>query len=398
MLRRWPLSLLVIAGGCLYTGSRNDPPSMTIILPETAIYRGQPVEANIVISDDQHDVNVVRQLMKLQLHDAQNQPVADCVGTVVQSASGAQIVVYTPGTYTLEVTSSDELGAVASQTRQFTVVDAAPFFSPADAHPQADSLANACHAYTAGQVIAVQLDGTAVDPDADPIPPATATCTVSDETLSYTWSVVTAPAGANPALGPTVGGVCPAAAAAGAGTTLTLVDAKAQVCLYTDALVAGDAPGYYALGVTVSDGVNPPVAAQPQQQMGVVSDQPPCITGTVPGGGLRVIDRTEPQTFTITGVTDDLDPYGSQLLTYAWSVWRTSDPNWRAVTDDDPSYTLDTSGFDVGEDVQVRVEVFDRNLKPADCTADVDECFETSCLVGGQNSCMRWMTWSLELR
>jgi hypothetical protein len=79
-------------------------------------------------------------------------------------------------------------------------------------------------------------------------------------------------------------------------------------------------------------------------------------------------------------------------------VWRTSDPNWRSVTDDDPSYTLDTSGFDVGEDVQVRVEVFDRNLEPANCTTDVDECFETSCLVAGQNSCMRWMTWSLELR
>ncbi len=399
MLRLLALLPLAVVCGCLYTGTRNDPPGMTIELSPTVGYRGQLISANVIVEDDQDDADVVRQLMKIRLLDANQQPVEDdCTGTVVQAMSGAQLFIYTPGHYFVEATSSDELGAVATTTTPIDVVDAAPVFT-LGARPQADSLPNACNAYTAGQPIVVQLAGKASDADADPIPPANATCHLVDETLTYTWAVVTAPVGAQPLLGPLVAGGCPGAPA-GAGPTLTLPDSE-QICLYTDPAVASDTAGYYALDVSVSDGVNPPVVSGKQTGVAVISDQPPCIAGTIPGAGLRVVDRTVPQTFTITGVIDDLDPYPSPLLTFVWSVWRTSDPTWRAVDLDDPTYTLDTSGFDVGETVQVRVEVVDRTGTRANCSIDTDQCLEASCLVEEPqqpNSCLRWMTWSLELR
>ena len=403
MLRRLALLSLAFVSGCLYTGTRNDPPSMTVELtPAMGAYRGQIIVAKVDVRDDQNDVATVRQLMKIRLLDVNQLPVADdCTGTVVQSFEGAQLVVYKPGQYWVQVTSSDELGAVSSTSAPLQVIDAPPAFS-IGAHPQADAQPNYCGGYTAGQPIAVQLDGSASDPDADPTPPASATCSVIDETLTYTWSIAMAPAGAQAQLGPTVNGSCPASAPAGAGATLTLDDGTAQVCLYTDKNIT-DAKTGYALIVGVSDGVNPPVMSEEQVPMTVIADQPPCIAGTIPGVGLQVIDRTVPQTFTVTGVVDDLDPYpsASSLLTFAWSVWRTSDPTWRAVAIDDAAYTLDMSGFDVGEEVQVRVAVIDRTGALASCTVDTDQCLEQSCLVGTTqqpNNCLRWTTWSLELR
>ena len=64
-----------------------------------------------------------------------------------------------------------------------------------------------------------------------------------------------------------------------------------------------------------------------------------------------------------------------------------------------PSYTLDVSGFAVGENVKVRVEAVDRTGMRATCNVGDADCVATSstCATGGA-TCNRWRTWNLELR
>lgn len=397
MIRRLALVPLAMAAGCLYTGSRNEPPSVTLQVSPTVAYRGQLIVAGYGLTDDQHDIDLVRQRLQVHVLDANRNPVTDpCVATVEPTGGFPQLYVYETGDYFVAADTSDEWGAASTSLMGFRVDDAPPAFK-AGAVPRVESSLNACQTYTAGQPIVVDLTAGATDPDGSPALPAGASCPGIDETLVYTWSVTEAPDGAQPRLAPTVAGGCPSAPS-DSGPTLEVASSGAQVCLYTDPSVAENVTATYALAVTVSDGVNGPVKAAQQAIMPVRSDQPACILGSQPGAGLRVIDRTVPQTFTITGVADDLDPYPSAQLQFAWSVWRSSDPTWRAVAVYDSSYQLDTSGFDVGEQVQVRAEVVDRSGSRAGCALDVDECLESSCVVATTNSCMRWMTWSLELR
>jgi hypothetical protein len=152
----------------------------------------------------------------------------------------------------------------------------------------------------------------------------------------------------------------------------------------------------YTVVLDASDGsssVTSPVADVP-----VSPDAPPCITGEDPAAGSYVVDRTQTQSFQVTGVFDDRDPFGSASLTFAWSVWRESDPSWRVVpTHPQSTYALDASTFLVGEKVRVRVEAIDRTGALASgCAIDADDCTVSSCMPGG--ACHKWKTWDLELR
>jgi hypothetical protein len=397
MIRRLALLPLALVAGCLYVGSRNDPPSVTLELSPSLAYRGEAIVAGVAIEDDQHDVALVRQRVQIRVLDANQSPIDDnCIATVVPNASYTQLFIFQTGDFFVSADTSDEWGAVSSTLARLHVSDSPPAFTPG-AFAEATSPLNGCRTYIAGQAIVVDLRGSASDPDGKPDQTAGMSCPVLDETLSYTWSVTKAPQGAQPRLGLVVAGGCPGAAD-DSGPTLVVADGGAQICLYTDPNGASDTSASYTLTLSVSDSFNPPVAIAQPAILPVRSDQPACILGSEPGAGLRVVDRTAPQTFTLTGVTDDLDPYPSDQLRFVWSVWRTSDPVWRAVDDDQPDYQLDTSGYDVGEDVQVRAEVVDRTGSRASCALDVAQCLESSCVVATPNSCMRWMTWSLELR
>jgi len=129
------------------------------------------------------------------------------------------------------------------------------------------------------------------------------------------------------------------------------------VCVYPD--VGGVTTQFpYDVAMFVSDG-NTEVVTH-TFTAGVRADLPPCLSGGAPVAGAYVVDRSEVQRFAVTGVVDDLDAFGTALLTYEWSIWRELDPVWRTVPNWSlGNYELDTSSFGVGEKVRVRVQPVD---------------------------------------
>src|SRR5439155_20027236 len=147
------------------------------------------------------------------------------------------------------------------------------------------------------------------------------------EALSYTWRITGMPStrAVLTLLQPDDKCAPPTATST---TSLVVADAKRQVCLWTDETVTA-ATQMYSMVLDASDGTTTvPSAAV---NIPVAPDAPPCITGTQLPTGSYVVDRTELQTFQVTGVADDRDSFGSALLTFRWSVWRETDPVWRVV-------------------------------------------------------------------
>jgi hypothetical protein len=281
------------------------------------------------------------------------------------------------------------------------VVDAPPALTGKDLKTLESK--DACNSYVAGQPLPVYLDGSVMDPDAV-LDPAASDCNARSysETFSYRWEL-TGPATSHAVVGPKPSkdsqmmgdGDCPATPAAGLGNTFVPGDNDypLAVCVYPD-VGSVASPDMYQIVLAVSDGtteVRSNVFDAP-----VRADVPPCLTGAAPDPGSYVVDRNDVQRFTVTGASDDLDPFPSSGLTFQWSIWREQDPVWRTVPDWALStYELDTSGFAVGEKLRVRVTPADRNGVRVSCDEDQSVCTTDSCLT---SMCQAWMTWDLELR
>ncbi|MCU1279872.1 MAG: hypothetical protein JWM53_3418, partial [bacterium] len=269
-----------------------------------------------------------------------------------------------------------------------------PIFA-SDAKVVPTSTPDACNLNAAGDVVTLALQGIVADADAAVAAPD-ASCGRA-ETLSYVWRIAGQPSGTKPLLTLYDGKAC-AAPTAASGLTVRAPDAKTQVCLWTDPMIAG-ATAMYSVVLDVSDGTTS--ATSPAADVPVGADEPPCITGTNPVAGSYVVDRAQLQQFEVDGVVDDRDVFGSDGIGYAWSVWRENDPTWRAVPSWKMStYQLDVSSFGVGENVRVRVEAIDRTgalASAATCGVDADDCVVMSC-ASSPNVCHKWKTWDLELR
>ena len=277
-----------------------------------------------------------------------------------------------------------------------TITDAPPIFS-SGAAIQKTSTPNACDLNTAGDVITLVLDGTVDDADAAVHKGG---CAPVDH-LTYTWRISDSPSGTKPVLTPFTNNACVTPTAA-SGPTLSVSNPKAQVCLWTDPMIAGSL-AMYSVVLDVSDdaGDATRTVTSAAANVPVSADQPPCIEGTDPVAGSYVVDRNELQEFKVDGVEDDRDVFDTSGISFAWSVWREADPVWRAVpTWTLSTYQLDVSSFGVGEKVRVRAEVLDRTgaLVPASsCPVDADDCVVQSC-ASQPNVCHKWKTWDLELR
>jgi hypothetical protein len=134
----------------------------------------------------------------------------------------------------------------------------------------------------------------------------------------------------------------------------------------------------------------------------VEPDRPPCLMQWAPIAAPMGTQwpMTEPTLFQVTYVYDALDPYptipgdGDLLPTkFAWSI---KQPGASTRTDlgvTSNSVALDPAAYAPGDVIELRVEVQDRNDTPVDC-ADSN----ATCSVISDNTCIQRLTWTVKVQ
>jgi hypothetical protein len=398
MSRLWALVPLLMSSGCLFLDDINHAPTVTIADGITTTNKGGTL--TIVAQPRDPEDGALGMKISFGVSAVDGAPLADCDYSTHQSGDGFDVTFFRAGTFRVTAVAEDSHPAISSTASvMVTITDAKPaFVDKAKVVPT--SLGDACHLYAAGDVVTLALSGPTPGVPAVADADAGARATIGDcapsETLSYTWRISDWPGGAKPVLTAFDGLGCTAPTAS-SGTTLVVPDALTQVCLWTDPTLAA-ATAMYSVVLDVSDGTS--TVTSPVGDVPVSTDEPPCITGTNPVAGSYVVDRSQLQEFDVDGVVDDRDRFDDGI-TFAWSVWRQTDPTWRPVPSWNLStYQLDVSSFGVGEQVRVRVEALDRTMSavaPAVCAVDADDCTVASC-ASMPDACHKWKTWDLELR
>lgn len=159
-----------------------------------------------------------------------------------------------------------------------------------------------------------------------------------------------------------------------------------------------DAPGVYRVSLKVTDGTN--VSTPVELSFKVDPETPPCLLETVPPASKEnpavaaTIDPEKPtKTFEVVKVKDDLDPYPPSPLgdqtTFRWLV--DSGDGFRPMGGDRSTFYLPTDGYHYGQEVSVRLEIFDRVTRgqPQTCTADFCET---------KPMCPQRVTWKVKFK
>ncbi len=305
----------------------------------------------------------------------------------------ATISFLTAGPHTVAVTAIDRRGAPS----QPASVDVTVTNAPPQASVLAVSPASGCDDWVAGARITLEAKSVDIDPDA--------TCDGNAaETLSYRW-VLTAPEGSRTAS--VVAGPCVGDAPAQAAPEVPAQTQETHVC------VTPDVPGAYALALTVDDGGGRPAGIEAKDGqtttflLAAAHDRPPCMDGFLPPPASYILDRAQPATFEVTEVLDDQDawpPSGAGGARFTWSLWRESDPTWRALADDGASLVLDPTVFAVDELVRVRAQAADRVARdlsacdPAAALCDQATAYPTETNCWKDATCEAWVTWDARFR
>jgi hypothetical protein len=162
-----------------------------------------------------------------------------------------------------------------------------------------------------------------------------------------------------------------------------------------------DGPGEWMVRVTATDALG----AQDRETMEitVVTDGPPClaqVSPIVPPGGVTLPIAT-PTLFRVPIVIDDLDVYPPQpadpVLGTATFQWSMRGPGQSAHVPiagaTGNTFAFDPAAYALGDVVEVRVQIYDRNETPIPC---VDS--EATCSVISTPSCIQRQTWRVEVR
>lgn len=136
--------------------------------------------------------------------------------------------------------------------------------------------------------------------------------------------------------------------------------------------------------------------------MTVVPPPPPCIAQLapiVPPGG-AALPVSQPTLFRVPVVVDDLDFFPSQpgqeasQLKFEWWFKGPGAPAHTEVANaTSSSFPFDPAGYAVGDIVEVRVQIYDRELTPVNCPIT-----DATCSVISQPTCIQRQTWRVEVR
>jgi hypothetical protein len=134
----------------------------------------------------------------------------------------------------------------------------------------------------------------------------------------------------------------------------------------------------------------------------IIDDRPPCLaelSPAVPPPSSALLPLSEPTLFQVLAVTDALDRFptiiGDPFLgptRFAWSLKVNAGPR-QPLASTGNAVELAPQSFTPGDQVELRVEVFDRNAAPITC-GDADP----SCTIVADPACLQRQTWLVEVR
>jgi hypothetical protein len=407
------LALLSLSG-CLFTDEINGAPQVRIVVkykPDEGLFRGyrraiEPFRGSLMnfveleaVASDPEDASRygLDSFTYVWTIDGQEVDRLNTFEPLTPRAGRVRIAFPEPGDHEVSVVAIDARGGHSDPTYYLVTV----FDAPPEPQIEVGQNRTLCGDYLVGH--GVDLLGSVSDPDAQ-----------ADPNLLYRWTV-SAPSSSFPGTAGFVEGPCPSTQAPNGAITLDLI--KPSTTSRVPVCFVAETPGVYTIQLQVSvqgttsggTGGNVRVA---QQMLLFGGDRPACADGFDPPvvpGATYVLGREAPARFSVTEVIDDNDPFPATTRTrFLWSLWRESDPVWRAVRDWSlPEYRLDPENFLVDELVRVRVmaqdSVTSRPAPSCDIQEDVcplvrdypnDICLPESV----RGSCQSWVTWNVRFR
>lgn len=341
---------------CCYSGPINSPPTQPEIIVPSSISRGQPSTFSANASDPDND----RLSLQWSSGPGPCDPANPPAGNTADAASYMiTLVTDSAGAACVCVVARDPYNATASYCRTVMVINHAPIAQITVQQPAAEVTGD----YPLYSTF--RLSGAASsDPDGDP--------------LTYTWTLPDMPSNYM-------------------GNKLTDCLPATSPAHLVECLGPTNEPGNYKVDLVVNDGTQDSQAYE--VTLIVDPDQPPCITQTSPAdpSAPLVWDPTLPKTFEVDNVTDDGSPYPSAdppngALTFSWSLRQSGDTAWEPIDGYDmlASVTIPGGRFEIGETVEVRVEVNDGTQQAA---TNLMNCGDTDIC---PPVCSQRVTWTVD--
>jgi hypothetical protein len=344
------LLLTLLAGGstnCLLdTGPINMPPTVQVDNLAESLYRGKDVTFTATIHDPDQSTDSLDVTWYVGTDTNCDTAAISALGSCKSQPSNDQCL-YTPqvlASVCVVVQVKDQYGASAEARRAFNVQDQPP---TAVIERKSPASTDATLPLSSNLVFSAS---SSTDPDPG-----------DKESLTYAWTV-TQPDG-------------------------TKLSENTVLCSFIAA-----SPGTYHVQLIVTD--SSMVDSAPAAVDVVIDqDQPPCIVGFAPQDPNTILFPEQSNSFVVTSVADDVDPYpGSTSGTFTWSWRRGTSGDFTRVSNPQPPNRLDFGPdlFVTGDVIQVRVKYQDRisrNFSTCDQNAD-------RCELKAGSGCAQWVTWT----
>ncbi len=363
-------AVVVFASGCFYTDPINQRPSLEIEqLSSSQVFRGDLVNLNAVADDPNGDA-VALDWRAYACTDATPAPDGSRPGCDPAAVASGNTPLFsftaprnrqdgtTPvGAMYVTLDAIDSGGAAAKPGQELIItVDDAPPTIALSAEPRS--------AYVVG--IPVPIFAKLGDPDDDPAQ------------VLFTWTAFS-PSSSEPLT----------------TESATPIDGMLQLATTLEP----DVLGTWTVQAFATDSSN--VTTPQSLTLEVTPDEPPCLTTWTPaaapaGDALPISMAT---LFQVLIVTDDLDPYppvpSDPVLgetTFSWSLLPPGATTREPLSATGAGVALDPASYQLGDVVELRVEIYDRNHTAIPC-ADSDP----TCSIGA-NSCIQRLTWTVEMQ
>ncbi len=162
------------------------------------------------------------------------------------------------------------------------------------------------------------------------------------------------------------------------------------------------ATGAWDVQVTVTDPTGSATVAH--IPVDVAPDMPPCIATYEPTAPLDLAEPPLPlssaKLFSVSKVIDDLDPYPTDptdpfegTTTFAWSLQGPGATTFAPLGVTANAVELDPAAYTVGDELELRVDIADRNLTQLTCPDS-----DLTCSVVAGSMCIQRLTWRVEIR
>jgi hypothetical protein len=160
--------------------------------------------------------------------------------------------------------------------------------------------------------------------------------------------------------------------------------------------------GTWYVQVTVTDPTG--AATVGHIDVEVAADAPPCIATYQPTAPLDLASPPVPlaatKLFSVLQVTDDLDPYPTNpddpflgTAAFRWSLMGPGATSFSPLGVTGNAVELDPAAYTVGDQLELRVDITDRNNTMLTCPDS-----DLTCAVVAGSTCFQRLTWRVEVR